>query len=120
LRNQLTNRERKDTMLEKDFLMAVAERAIKTFAQTVIAMVGTNAMGAFDSTFVNALEVGLVAAIMSVITSYASATSGRKGPSLAGESIHPDLQITVAAPAPEKKKAAAKKAPAAKKATTKK
>lgn len=105
-------------MFEKDFLMAVAERAIKTFAQTVVAMVGTNAMGAFDSNFANALQVGLFAAVMSVITSYGSAATGRKGPSLAGESIHPDLQITIEAPAPAKK-AAAKKAPA-KKATTKK
>ena len=71
----------------KKFLSAVAERAVKTFAQTFVATVGAGAMGVFDSSSLDALKLAASAAILSVMTSVASASFGPHGPSLASESV---------------------------------
>jgi hypothetical protein len=104
-------------MFEKDFLEAVAERAIKTFAQAFLAIIGTNATGAISADMGDALKVAAVSALISVLTSFGSAQFGRGGPSLATESIAPDLVINL--PEEPKKAVAAKKAPAKKTAATK-
>jgi hypothetical protein len=104
-------------MFEKDFLEAVAERAIKTFAQAFLAIIGTSAMGAISADMGGALKVALVSALISVLTSFGSAQFGRGGPSLATESIAADLVINL--PAEPKKATAAKKAPAKKTAAKK-
>lgn len=109
-------------MFEKKFLEATAERAVKTFTQTLLAILGTDAMGVLSADIGEALQVSLAAAVLSVLTSFASSGVGKTGPSLAGESTEPLVKIEtvekivekiveVAAPA---KKAPAKKAPAKK------
>jgi hypothetical protein len=71
----------------KKFLAAIAERAIKTFAQTFVALVGANAMDVFTMSSVDALKASASAAIISVMTSVASAQFGTHGPSLASETV---------------------------------
>lgn len=120
-------------MYSTNFLVAVSERAVKTFAQTLLATIGADAAGVFTASTMDAVTVAAGAALISVLTSFASASTGRSGPSLAGETTAPDIYITQSepvksapkqvkipaakktpAPAPAKKKAPAKK-PAPKK-----
>jgi hypothetical protein len=71
------------------FIRAVTERAIKTFLQTFIAIAGTTNL--FDlGTTTDALGIAVSAAVLSVLTSLASAQFGSNGPSLAGEQVEPD------------------------------
>ena len=64
-------------MYSTNFLVAVAERAIKTFAQTLLATVGADAAGVFTASTLDAVTVAAGAALISVLTSFASAsTSG--------------------------------------------
>jgi hypothetical protein len=69
-------------MYNKKFLAAVAERAIKTFAQTFIALVGADTAGLFSIAAVDNLKVSLAAAILSVLSSLASSQVGDTTPSL--------------------------------------
>ena len=71
------------------FIKAVAERAIKTFLQTFVAIAGTANLFDVGST-TDALGVAFSAAVLSVMTSLASAQFGSNGPSLAGEHVDPD------------------------------
>jgi hypothetical protein len=71
----------------KNFLKALAERALKTFAQTFVATVSADAMGVFQASSIDALKVSGSAAIISVMTSLASASFGPHGPSLANETV---------------------------------
>jgi hypothetical protein len=78
-------------MLTKGFWKASAERAIKTFAQTIVALVGTDVSGVMDVAVGQSLVAGLVAAALSVLTSIASTGRGSSyGPSLAGELVDPN------------------------------
>jgi predicted Kef-type K+ transport protein len=70
------------------FIKAVTERAVKTFLQTFIAIAGTANLFDLGST-ADALGVAFSAAVLSVLTSFASAQFGANGPSLAGEHIEP-------------------------------
>jgi hypothetical protein len=67
----------------KKFLSAVAERALKTFAQTAVATLGADLAGAN----VDAFKIAAYAALLSILTSLASAQFGSHGPSLASESV---------------------------------
>ena len=72
------------------FFAATLERAVKTFVQTLLALWATN--DAFDITSVNlphALALAGSAAVLSVLTSVASANIGNSGPSLASETTAP-------------------------------
>ena len=69
-------------MYNKKFLAAVAERAIKTFAQTFLAVTGADAAGIFTIAVVDNLKVSLGAAILSVLSSIASSKVGDTTPSL--------------------------------------
>jgi hypothetical protein len=106
-------------MYSTNFLVAVTERAVKTFAQTLLATVGADAAGVFTASTMDAVTVAAGAALISVLTSFASASSGRTGPSLVGETTAPDVYITQSEPVKSAPKPAAKKAPA-KKAPAKK
>jgi len=121
-------------MYSTNFLVAVAERAIKTFAQTLLATIGADAAGVFTASTLDAATVAAGAALISVLTSFASASTGRTGPSLAGETTAPDIYITPRdgdkdglvndgkpnqAPAPAAKKKATPAKPTAKKAPVK-
>lgn len=70
----------------KPFWTAAGERAIKTFAQALVAILGSNAVGLLDANWVAALSAAGMAALLSVLTSVGS--SGKAGsPSLAGETL---------------------------------
>lgn len=97
-------------MFEKKFLEASLERAAKTFFQTLVALLGTDAAGVLNVDILAAAQVAGSAALLSVLTSFASANVGKKGPSLVGESTE-TLVIVEQAPTA----VAAKKAPAKKK-----
>lgn len=72
--------------MTNDVLMAVAERAIKTFFQTLVAVVGTGYL--FDKNVaLGALGAAGSAAILSVFTSLGSIQFGKFGPSLASEAV---------------------------------
>ena len=63
-------------MFDPRFLKDVAERAISTFAQTLIALVGTNATDLLNVGLADSLKAAAVAAGLSVVKSVAAA----KGP----------------------------------------
>ncbi|MGQ4574886.1 holin [Dermabacteraceae bacterium P7006] len=70
---------------DKTYWVAVAERAIKTFAQALAALIGAGGIGLFEVDWVQALSVAGMAAFVSVLTSLASAEVGMPGPSLVSE-----------------------------------
>jgi hypothetical protein len=112
-------------MFEKKFLEAVAERALKTFVQTLLALVGTDSIGILNVDILAAAQVAGSAALLSVLTSFASSKVGDKSPSLAkentlealAEKVVPVLaaqaikavENSTKRPAPQPKKAAAPK-----------
>ena len=63
-------------MYNKKFLNDLAERAIKTFAQTFLALVGSDMAGIFTIATVDTLKVSLGAALLSVLSSIASTQVG--------------------------------------------
>lgn len=73
------------------FWISTAERAIKTFAQALVALIGTSAMSIIEIDWSQMLGVAATAAVVSVLTSIASANFGKNpGPSLTDETIEPD------------------------------
>jgi len=73
-------------MWSSSFWKASAERAVKTFAQTLVALVGTDAADVLTINITDAVQASVVAAVLSVLTSLASSTRGNPGPSLSNES----------------------------------
>jgi hypothetical protein len=63
-------------MFETKFLKDVAERAVATFAQTLVALVGTDAVDILSVGIGDSLKAAAVAAGLSVVKSIAAA----KGP----------------------------------------
>jgi hypothetical protein len=95
-------------MFDTKFLTATAERAVKTFVQTLLALLGTDAAGVLSVDVVVAAKVAGASALLSVLTSFASSSVGKSGPSLAGESTEADLKV-IQTPVAVKKTAAKKK-----------
>lgn len=60
-------------ILTKEFWTYAGERAIKTFAQTAVAYFGAGSVGLFSIDWVAFLSVSLGAALLSLLTSVASA-----------------------------------------------
>ncbi len=78
-------------MFDSRFWMASAERAIKTFAQALLALIGTDMVGITSLDWPQLLAAAATATLLSVLTSIASANFGKNpGPSLADETIEPD------------------------------
>ena len=64
-------------MFTLQFLKDMLERAIKTFAQTLLALITVVVMsggGLHDVNWVSALSIGLLATLASILTSLASST----------------------------------------------
>lgn len=75
-------------IFSKQFWKAAGERAIKTAAQTAVALVGTGAIGVLDVDWVGITSGSALAAILSILTSIGSdAITHGAGPSLADEVI---------------------------------
>lgn len=74
-------------MFSKRFWILASERALKTFAQTFLAMVGVQALDVVHADWVGLLSVSAGAAFLSYLMSIVSSEIGSKGtPSLvAGE-----------------------------------
>ncbi len=78
-------------MTPKEFWVAAGIRALKTFAQALIAVIGTDALGVTDVDWMQAAEAAALAAILSLLMSAASMPFGEKGtPGLPGEDIAPE------------------------------
>lgn len=65
-----------------EFAKATLERAVKTFAQSAVALLTANATGLLDVDWAQLASVSGLAAVVSVLTSIASAPFGGDGPSL--------------------------------------
>lgn len=74
----------------KEFWSATAERAIKTFAQTLLGVWTASATTPLDIDWKNALLTAAFATVASVLTSLVSAGAGNPGPSLASEELVDD------------------------------
>ena len=77
-------------MWNKQFALAAAERALKTFAQSLVAVFAAGSVTLLDVDWTQALAVSGTAAIVSVLTSIASAKIGNYGPSLTSEAVVTD------------------------------
>ena len=75
----------------KAFFLATLERSIKTFAQTLVAVLGVGFLDILKTDWVQSLSVAAGAAVLSILTSVASAEIGKMGgPSLTTETIVED------------------------------
>ena len=74
-------------MTSKAFWYAALERAIKTVAQTLVALIGANAVSVTSLDWPSLLGVSATAGIVSILTSVGSSAFGNPGPSLADETI---------------------------------
>ncbi|MGH3980830.1 MAG: holin [Pseudonocardiaceae bacterium] len=70
-------------MFTYQFWRLAFERAVKTFAQTLLAIFGAGGIGLLDAPWTTALSAAGMAAVLSVLTSMTSAPVGeRNTPSL--------------------------------------
>lgn len=69
----------------RNYLLAMLERAIKTAAQTALALIGTNATGVTDVDWAGVGSAVALAVVLSVLTSVAGITlTSTPGPALFG------------------------------------
>jgi hypothetical protein len=116
------NRERGKIMDKfQGWLGYALERAIKTFAQTFLAVVGGGQLvGIADVDWLGAASIAAVAAVLSLLTSViAWGTPIQDATTLRNATARPAASKPVAAKKAPAKKAPAKKAPAKKTATKK-
>lgn len=69
-------------MWTKEFLLAVLERAVKTFAQTAAAMLVADGTGLLQVDWVAVLSVAGMAAVVSVLTSVGTGAATDGSPSV--------------------------------------
>lgn len=75
------------TIWELAFWKAATERAVKTFAQSAIAILGAGALNVLTVDWQQAVGVSLGAALLSYLTSIVSAEITKSGPSLSSEKL---------------------------------
>ena len=73
------------SLITRTFWTAALERAIKTLAQTAVALVSVDGLGFLDVDWAQIGSVAGLAAVVSILTSIASDRIGPVGPSLANE-----------------------------------
>ena len=73
--------------MKLSYLKALLERAVKTFCQALVALLGAGAVDLLSVPWPAAQATAGGAALVSVLTSIASAGFGTDGPSLAGEEL---------------------------------
>lgn len=66
-------------MLTSRFWALAFERAIKTFAQSLLAVLGANGIGLLTAPWITALSTAGMAALLSVLTSVTSEPVGQRG-----------------------------------------
>lgn len=71
------------------FWKAAAERAVKTFAQALVAVMTADGLGMLDADWTARLSAAGMAAVLSLLSSVGSAGAGNPGPSLSTEKIEP-------------------------------
>ena len=74
-------------MFTAPFWRATLERAVRTLAQTLVALLTSGATGLLDVDWPQSLSVAGLAALLSVLTSVAAAGVGPGGPSLGPEAL---------------------------------
>lgn len=73
---------------DRAFWLAAAERAVKTFAQALLALIGTDLVAVTALDWPQMLAVAATAALASLLTSVASDKAGpNAGPSLTTETV---------------------------------
>jgi hypothetical protein len=76
------------------FWKAAAERAVKSFAQTLVALLGVGQVGLLDVDWVGALSIAAMATLLSVLSSIGSAGFGEsQDPSLLSTNQPPPRTI---------------------------
>lgn len=73
---------------DKHFWKASTERAVKTFAQTALALLGAGALNVLTVDWAQAVGVSAGAALLSYLTSIVSAEITKTGPSLSSEKLN--------------------------------
>lgn len=66
-------------MFTLQFWQSALERAVKTFAQALVAVLGAGTFGVLDAPWTTALSAAALAAVLSVLTSVMSAPVGEPG-----------------------------------------
>lgn len=79
-------------MFSRRFIEAALERAIKTFAQSLIAILAVGQTTVLSVDWRQALAVSATATLLSILSSIASDQFGNYGPSLASEVIAPPVK----------------------------
>ena len=74
-------------MFNSAFAKATFERAVKTFAQVLAALLVSNGTGILDTDWTSGLSVAGMAAVISVLTSIGSGALTGDGPSLTNAEV---------------------------------
>ena len=74
-------------MRTREFWLAAAERAIRTFAQSLAAVLAAGATGLLGVDWVGALSTSGLAALLSLLMSIAASGTGPDGPSFGPEEL---------------------------------
>lgn len=75
--------------MTKQFITDAAERAIKTFAQVLLAYFGADALDVLHADWGNALSVAAGAVVLSLLTSLLSLKLGVSGTASATDAVEP-------------------------------
>ena len=85
-------------MFTTAFWKASAERAIKTFAQTLVILLGANQVDVISIDWPHSLSLAAGAALVSILTSIGSDwVSAKSGPSLTDAEVLPEPEIVAEA-----------------------
>ena len=75
--------------MSSQFLKDAAERAVKTFAQTLLAYFGADALDVLHANWGNALSVAAGATVLSVLSSVVSYKAGTSGTASLTTAVEP-------------------------------